>query len=101
MFTYSTSKITNKIHSTSGTSLVVQWLRLHAPSAGPRIRFLVYQFLVLDNAAQPQVAIDFGLDPSLVWDGYDFVDAAANTSKYVEEVMNALGDAADDRFKTE
>ena len=60
-----------------------------------------YQFLVLDNAAQPQVAIDFGLDPSLVWDGYDFADAAANTSKYVEEVMNALGDAADDRFKTE
>ena len=60
-----------------------------------------YQFLVLDNAAQPQAAIDFGLDPSLVWDGYDFADAAANTSKYVEEVMNALGDAADDRFKTE
>ncbi len=60
-----------------------------------------YQFLVLDNATQPQVAIDFGLDPSLVWDGYDFADAAANTSKYVEEVMNALGAAADDRFKTE
>ncbi|MBR1559252.1 MAG: ABC transporter substrate-binding protein [Clostridia bacterium] len=60
-----------------------------------------YQFLVLDNATQPQAAIDFGLDPSLVWDGYDFADAAANTSKYVEEVMNALGDAADDRFKTE
>ncbi len=60
-----------------------------------------YQFLVLDNATQPQAAIDFGLDPNLVWDGYDFADAAANTSKYVEEVMNALGDAADDRFKTE
>ena len=60
-----------------------------------------YQFLVLDNAKQPQAAIDFGLDPSLVWDGYDFADAAANTSKYVEEVMNALGSAADDRFKTE
>ena len=41
MFTYSTSKITNKIHSTSGTSLMVQWLRLHAPSAGPRVWFLV------------------------------------------------------------
>jgi hypothetical protein len=30
----------------------------------------------------------------------DFFDAA-NTGKYVEEVMNALGEAADDRFKTE
>ncbi|MBR6220527.1 MAG: ABC transporter substrate-binding protein [Clostridia bacterium] len=60
-----------------------------------------YQFLVLDNAKQPQQAVDFGLDPSLVWDGYDFADAAANTGKYVEEVMNALGEAADDRFKTE
>ena len=60
-----------------------------------------YQFLVLDNATQPQAAIDFGLDPSLVWDGYDFADAAANTATYVEEVMNALGEAADDRFQTE
>ena len=59
-----------------------------------------YQFLVLDNATQPQAAIDFGLDPSLVWDGYDFADAAANTATYVEEVMNALG-GGDDRFKTE
>ena len=60
-----------------------------------------YQFLVLDNAAQPQQAIDFGLDPSLVWDGYDFAEAAANTAANVEAVMNALGDAADDRFQTE
>ena len=60
-----------------------------------------YQFLVIDNAKQPEQAAKFGLDPSLVWDGYDFADAAANTAKYVEEVMNALGDAADDRFKTE
>ena len=60
-----------------------------------------YQFLVLDNATQPQVAADMGLDPSLVWSGYDFADAAENTAKYVEEVMNALGSAADDRFKTE
>ncbi len=60
-----------------------------------------YQFLVLDNATQPQQAIDFGLDPSLVWDGYDFADAAANTAANVELVMNALGDAADDRFQTE
>jgi len=60
-----------------------------------------YQFLVLDNATQPQAAIDFGLDPSLVWDGYDFAEAAANTAKNVEEVMNALGDAADGRFQTE
>ena len=60
-----------------------------------------YQFLVLDNATQPQQAIDFGLDPSLVWDGYDFADAAANTAANVELVMNALGEAADDRFQTE
>ena len=60
-----------------------------------------YQFLVLDNATQPQQAIDFGLDPSLVWDGYDFADAAANTAANVELVMNALGDVADDRFQTE
>ena len=60
-----------------------------------------YQFLVIDNAEQPKEAAEFGLDPSLVWDGYNFADAAENTAKYVEEVMNALGDAADDRFKTE
>ena len=60
-----------------------------------------YQFLVIDNAKQPQAAIDFGLDPSLVWDGYDFSDAVANTATYVQEVITALGDAADDRFQTE
>ena len=60
-----------------------------------------YQFLVLNNAAQPEAAVAFGLDPSLVWDKYDFADAAANTATYVQEVMAALGDAADDRFKTE
>ena len=32
---------------------------------------------------------------------YDFDDAKANTSKYVEDYFNALGAAADDRFKTE
>ena len=59
-----------------------------------------YQFLVIDNANQPQQAIDFGLDPNLVWDGYDFADAAANTAQYVEEVMKALN-GGDDRFKVE
>ncbi len=59
-----------------------------------------YQFLVIDNANQPQQAIEFGLDPDLVWDGYDFADAAENTAKYVEEVMAALN-GGDDRFKTE
>lgn len=59
-----------------------------------------YQFLVIDNASQPKEAIEFGLDPSLVWDGYDFADAAENTAKYVEEVMAALN-GGDDRFKTE
>jgi iron(III) transport system substrate-binding protein len=59
-----------------------------------------YQFLVIDNANQPQQAIDFGLDPDLVWDGYDFADAAQNTAQYVEEVMKALN-GGDDRFKVE
>jgi len=59
-----------------------------------------YQFLVIDNAEQPEVASEFGLDLDNVMD-YDFEDAKANTSTYVEEVMEALGDAADDRFQTE
>ena len=59
-----------------------------------------YQFLVLDNAEQPKEAAEFGLDPSLVWDGYSFEDAVANTAQYVEDVMNALN-GGDDRFKTE
>jgi len=59
-----------------------------------------YQFLVIDNAAQPEQAAAFGLDPENVMD-YDFEDAKNNTSKYVEEVMAALGSAADDRFQTE
>jgi len=59
-----------------------------------------YQFLLLDNAKQPEVAAEFGLDPENVMD-YDFEDAKQNTSTYVEEVMEALGSAADDRFQTE
>jgi iron(III) transport system substrate-binding protein len=59
-----------------------------------------YQFLVIDNAKQPEIATSFGLDPDNVMD-YDFEDAKENTTKYVEEVMTALGSAADDRFKTE
>ena len=59
-----------------------------------------YQFLVIDNAKQPEIAAQFGLDPENVMK-YDFEDAKENTTKYVEEVMTALGSAADDRFKTE
>ncbi len=59
-----------------------------------------YQFLVIDNAKQPEQAAAFGLDPENVMD-YDFEDAKANIKKYVEEVMTALGSAADGRFKTE
>ena len=59
-----------------------------------------YQFLVLDNARQPEAVEPFGLDPENTID-YDFDDAKANTSKYVEDYFNALGAAADDRFKTE
>lgn len=64
-----------------------------------------YQFLVIDNADQPQVAYDFGLDPSNVID-YDFDDATANIGRYVEEVMTALANAGaatgdSSRFQTE
>ena len=58
-----------------------------------------YQFLVIDNATQPAVATEFGLDPENVMD-YDFEDAKTNIKTYIEEVMNALG-GGDDRFKTE
>ena len=58
-----------------------------------------YQFLVIDNATQPSIASEFGLDPENVMD-YDFEDAKQNTTTYVEEVMNALG-GGDDRFETE
>ena len=58
-----------------------------------------YQFLVIDNAKQPEVAEEFGLDPENVMD-YDFEDAKNNIKTYIEEVMNALG-GGDDRFKTE
>ena len=59
-----------------------------------------YQFLVIDNAQQPAVAAEFGLDPENVMD-YDFEDAKQNITTYVEEVFTALGASADDRFKTE
>ena len=59
-----------------------------------------YQFLVIDNAQQPAVAAEFGLDPENVMD-YDFEDAKNNIKTYVEEVFTALGESADDRFKTE
>ena len=58
-----------------------------------------YQFLVIDNASQPAVAAEFGLDPENVMD-YDFEDAKNNIKTYIEEVMTALG-GGDDRFKTE
>ena len=60
-----------------------------------------YQFLVLDNAQQPAALQAFPeLDPSKTID-YDFADAKENTSEYVADYFDALGAAADDRFKTE
>lgn len=64
-----------------------------------------YQFLVLDNAEQPQEAVQFGLDPDNVMD-YDFDDAKENTAKYVEDfftaVTNGSAENADaSRFLTE
>ena len=62
-----------------------------------------YQFLVLDNAKQPQAAYDFGLDPENVMD-YDFEDATANIKTYISEVMDALAnsgaDTGEGRFQT-
>ncbi len=66
----------------------------HAKEAGS------YQFLVLSNAAQPEEANQFGLDMNNTID-YDFEDAKENSAKYVEDFFNALGSAADSRFKTE
>lgn len=64
-----------------------------------------YQFLVIDNADQPQEATQFGLDPDNVID-YDFEDAKENTAKYVEDffaaVTNGSAEDADaSRFLTE
>lgn len=59
-----------------------------------------YQFLVITNAQQPAVVEPFGLNPDNVMK-YNFEDAKANTSKYVQDFFNALGAAADSRFKTE
>ena len=62
-----------------------------------------YQFLVIDNAEQPAVATEFGLDPSNAME-YDFDDATENIGTYVEEVMAAIAasgaDTGDTRFKT-
>ena len=60
-----------------------------------------YQFLVLDNAEQPEAAEKFGLKLDAVWDGYDFAKAVTDTAQNVEDVINALGEAADDRFQTQ
>ncbi len=63
-----------------------------------------YQYLVIDNAKQPDVYTKF---PDVDFTNtikYDFADAKANTSKYVEDFFNAVAggtDKADDRFKTE
>lgn len=60
-----------------------------------------YQFLVIDNGKQPQIALDMGVDPTNVMD-FDFADMMANTATYKEEVMAAIDpDGSDDRFKTE
>ena len=44
---------------------------------------------MIDNAEQPEIAYEFGLDPSNVID-YDFDDATANIKQYVADVMAAL-----------
>lgn len=63
-----------------------------------------YQFVVLDNASQPEALKAYpDLDPSVTID-YDFADAKANTTTYVADYFDALknaGQEANDRFKTE
>ena len=59
-----------------------------------------YQFLVINSAKQPAAVEPFGLDPNNVID-YDFEDAKNNTTQYVTDFFDALGEAADSRFKTE
>lgn len=56
-----------------------------------------YSFLVINGAEQPKEAAEFKLDPNNTIE-YDFADAKANTSKYVEDFFAAVGE--DDRFQT-
>ena len=56
-----------------------------------------YQFLVINSAQQPSAVEPFGLDPNNVID-YDFEDAKNNTTQYVADFFNALGEA-DNRFE--
>ena len=49
-----------------------------------------YQFLVIDDAKQPEIATEYGLDPNNVMD-YNFEDAKKHTEQYVKDVMEALG----------
>lgn len=48
-----------------------------------------YQFLVLDNAKQPQAAIDAGIDKVVTMD-YDFDDAKTNIAHYVEDFNTTI-----------
>ena len=56
-----------------------------------------FQFLVINSAQQPSAVEPFGLDPNNVID-YDFEDAKNNTSQYVADFFDALGEA-DARFE--
>jgi iron(III) transport system substrate-binding protein len=59
-----------------------------------------FQFLVLENAKQPEILQNFDLSLESCID-YDFKDAKANTVARVEKFFEVIGDNADDRFKTE
>ena len=56
-----------------------------------------FQFLVINSAQQPSAVEPFGLDPNNVID-YDFEDAKNNTTQYVADFFDALGEA-DSRFE--
>lgn len=59
-----------------------------------------FQFLVLDNAQQPEIIAKFGLTLDACID-YDFADAKANTTARVERFNEITHSEGDDRFKTE
>ena len=64
-----------------------------------------YQFLVIDDAKQPEVVNEYGLDPNNVMD-YNFADAKEHTEEYVKDIMEALAKSGSNtgdtsRFQTE
>jgi iron(III) transport system substrate-binding protein len=60
----------------------------------------IYSFVVIDSMSQPKEAIEHGLTLDNIIE-YDFEDAKHNTSIYVQDFFNTLGETVDERFKTQ